>query len=72
MKRSQASSPLPGPSSHPRKKLKVSSPGIVQEDNDDGEWTKVEKRKTKKAKKTEANFDVCILAELLSENVLKV
>ena len=59
MKRSQASSPLQG-SSH--KKLKVSPPreqALVQDDEDAGEWTKVEKRKTKKAKKTVSNFDVC-------------
>jgi len=62
MKRSQASSPLQGSSSHSHKKLKVSPPasqGVVQDDEDGEEWTKVEKRKTKKVKKIESSLDVC-------------
>jgi hypothetical protein len=65
MKRSQASSPLQGSSPHTHKKLKVSQGTIqddVDEDTDAGEWTKVEKRKAKKVKKTVANFDVCVRA----------
>jgi len=56
MKRAQASSPLQGSSSN--KKFKVSQPG--SQDDNAGEWTKVEKRKVKKVKKTEVKFDVCI------------
>lgn len=63
MKRSQASSPLQGSSSHSHKKLKVSPPanqGVVQDDAEDGEeWTTVEKRKTKKVKKIESSLEVC-------------
>lgn len=61
MKRAQASSPLQGSSSH--KKLKISSSGEQESDHDDnaGGWTKVEKRKAKKAQKTVAKFDVRFL-----------
>jgi hypothetical protein len=63
MKRSQASSPQPGSSSC--KKVKISqsgNEGIIQDGVDsDGGWTKVEKRKAKKVKKTEANLVVCVL-----------
>lgn len=65
MKRSQASSPLHGSSAHTHKKAKVSATrnqGLLQDGIDDnaGEWTKVENRKVKKAKKTETKLDVCI------------
>ncbi|KIM78839.1 hypothetical protein PILCRDRAFT_823946 [Piloderma croceum F 1598] len=60
MKRSQASSPLQGSSSHSHKKLKVSPPasqGVVQDNEDGEEWTKVENRKTKKVKKIESSLE---------------
>jgi RNA exonuclease 1 len=61
MKRSQAS--MAQPTSPLHKKLKMTSPsespGLPDEGEDDG-WTKVEKRKVKKAKKVEAKFDVCV------------
>jgi len=63
MKRSQASSPTLGsPPQHKKAKTYPSvAQGLVQDagiDNDDGEWTKVEKRKQKKVKKAEVKLDV--------------
>lgn len=51
MKRSQESSPT-SQDSHKQKKAKILSPAS-NDDGDDEGWTKVEKRKQKKAKKTE-------------------
>lgn len=60
MKRVQASPPsLPS-----NKKAKVGNKGLVQADDGDdttGEWTKVDKRKARKQKKSEAKLDVCVL-----------
>lgn len=72
MKRQRPPSPLSASSSHIHKKPKTLPSGSQETPPDDGgEWTKVEKRKTKKAKKTEANFDVC-LAGFLLVNTLKI
>lgn len=63
MKRSQASSPTQ--SSAPKHKKAKINPGVVQDASEAsetgaGEWTKVEKRKQKKVKKTEVKQqDVC-------------
>ena len=46
----------------PQKKAKLSGP--LEQDGsaeNDGEWTKVEKRKQKKAKKAEVKLDVCLV-----------
>ena len=60
MKRSQAST-TPTPSSPAHKKVKMSPNPfeVLAGDTEDG-WTKVEKRKTKKARKLEAKIDVCV------------
>ena len=60
----------PNPEQHKVKKMKTSAPvsqGIVQmtaeeskADADGGEWTKVDKRKVKKMKRTDAKLDVCV------------
>lgn len=61
MKRSQAPT-TPTPSSPARKKVKMSPNPfeVLVDDTEDG-WTKVEKRKAKKAKKVVAKIDVCFL-----------
>jgi RNA exonuclease 1 len=55
MKRAEMSSPAP-PSASQAKKLKLSDDTLGEEDG----WTKVERRKDKKAKKKEAKLDVCV------------
>jgi hypothetical protein len=56
MKRPQS----PSSSSTERKKARVSE-GLIQDpDHDEGEWTKVERRKSKKLKKREIKLDVSI------------
>lgn len=52
MKRAQQS---PSPPSN--KRAKVGNQGLVQADDDTGEWTKVDKRKAKKSKKSASKFD---------------
>jgi hypothetical protein len=52
MKRVQEQSLLVSPA---HKKAKTSP-----DDDEDGEWTKVERRKSKKLKKTENRLDVCV------------
>lgn len=61
MKRSQASSPTSA--EIPKcKKAKISTENSGKPtEGDDGGWTKVEKRKQKKAKKAEVKLDVCEL-----------
>ena len=63
MKRVQASPPsLPS-----NKKAKVGNKGLVQADDGDdttGEWTKVDKRKARKQKKSESKLDVCVLISI--------
>lgn len=61
MKRSQPSTTPPTPSSPAHKKAKMSpNPFEVLADDAEDGWTKVEKRKAKKAKKVEAKIDVCV------------
>ena len=61
MKRSQPPTTPPTPSSPAHKKVKMSPNPfeVLAVDTEDG-WTKVEKRKAKKAKKVEAKIDVCV------------
>lgn len=61
MKRSKPSTTPSTPSSPVHKKVKMSPNPfeVLVDDTEDG-WTKVEKRKTKKAKKLEAKIDVCV------------
>lgn len=61
MKRSQPSTTPPAPSSPVHKKVKMSPNPfeVLADDTEDG-WTRVEKRKAKKAKKVEAKIDVCV------------
>lgn len=61
MKRSKPSTTPSTPSSPVHKKVKMSPNPfeILVDDTEDG-WTKVEKRKAKKAKKLEAKIDVCV------------
>jgi len=67
MKRSQPSTTPPIPSSPVHKKVKMSSNPfeVLADDTEDG-WTKVEKRKAKKAKKAEAKIDVCVYRSYFS------
>lgn len=73
MKRSQDSVSSPRKSSS-HKKAKVAPNQVVhhastarEDDHDAGEaeWTRVEKRKTKKNKKVEAKHDVCLISAFL-------
>jgi RNA exonuclease 1 len=65
MKRLQESSPSSG--GIPKtKKVKTSGSSMAQE-AEDGSWTKVEKRKQKKAKKAEVKLDVCVFSSHLFE-----
>ena len=61
MKRSQPSTTPSTPSSPVRKKVKMSpNPFEPLADDAEGGWTRVEKRKAKKAKKVETKIDVCV------------
>ena len=61
MKRSNPSTTPSTPSSPIRKKVKMSpNPFEVLVDGTEDGWTKVEKRKTKKAKKLAVKIDVCV------------
>lgn len=60
MKRLQESSPSSG--EIPKlKKVKTNDPPMTTP-TEDGGWTKVEKRKQKKAKKVEVKLDVCVFS----------
>lgn len=61
MKRSKPSTTSSTPSSPAHKKAKMSPNPfeVLVDDTEDG-WTKVERRKAKKAKKVEAKIDVCV------------
>lgn len=61
MKRSKPSATSSTPSSPAHKKAKMSPNPfeVLVDDTEDG-WTKVEKRKGKKARKVEAKIDVCV------------
>lgn len=61
MKRSEPSTTPSTPGSPAQKKIKMSPNPFeaLAVDTEDG-WTRVEKRKTKKAKKAEAKIDVCV------------
>lgn len=67
MKRSQPSKTPSTPSSPVHKKVKMSPNPfeVLVDDTEDG-WRKVEKRKTKKAKKVEAKIDVCVYCSRFS------
>lgn len=57
-----------GQSSNAHKKQKTNNQGTVQDDDGAGDWTKVEKRKAKKVKKTELKVDVCVPHPRVSSN----
>ena len=59
MKRSKASSPSPE-DAHASKRQKLSDDSDGQDSDSAGQWTKVEKRKSKKHKKMETKYDVCL------------
>lgn len=58
MKRSQASSPATEETSHANKKLKMDTAATEPDTQNDEGWTKVEKRKSKKQKRTESKQGV--------------
>lgn len=72
MKRPQPSTTSPTPSSPAHKKVKMSPNPfeVLVNDTEDG-WTKVEKRKVKKAKKVEAKIDVCVSSLCFSSGPLQ-
>jgi len=63
MKRSKPSTTSPTPSSPVHKKVKMSpNPFEAPVDDTEDGWTRVGKRKEKKAKKAKAKIDVCFLS----------
>ena len=80
MKRSQDFSPASPPSASPvQKKLKMSPPvshGLSMQGSLDDTaasengWTKVEKRKAKKLRRTEVKLDVCVSVQAYSRRYL--
>ena len=63
IKRSKASSPSPE-GAHASKRQKLSDDSDGQDSDSAGQWTKVEKRKSKKHKKMETKYDVRFAAAL--------